>query len=105
MQTIDPSMKNEQRRMAQILNEVKQKKDSKFSEQLKDEQRQLQQSAQKLYGTGKYNQDLTASAEFIEHVWDKHPELLASNGGPTLRKSSFYEDEDGNISQNPYYHH
>ena len=58
-----------------------------------------------MYGTGKYNQDLTASAEFIEHAWDKHPELLASNGGPTLRKASFYEDEDGNISQNPYYHH
>ena len=36
-------------------------------------------------------------------MWTGHPELLASNGGPTLRRYTQYEEEDGNVSQNPYY--
>ena len=50
MQSVDLTMRNEQRRMAKILNEVKAKKDPNFSDLRKDEQRQIQQSTQQLYG-------------------------------------------------------
>ena len=43
---IDPSMKNEQRRMMDILNGVKEKKNVNFVEQMREEQRKIQQ----LYG-------------------------------------------------------
>ena len=48
--TIDPGMRNEQRRMQLILTGVKQHKQAGFIEQLRDEQRQIRESTQKLYG-------------------------------------------------------
>ena len=47
--------------------------------------------------------DLNEPSETIEEKWLGHPELLPSNGGPTMLKTDMYEDEDGSISQNPYY--
>ena len=104
--TMDPSMRNEQRRMLQLLNGVKQSKNAGFVEQLRDEQRQIRQSTQQLYGP--YSQSKAELAdrpvEYMEHRWEGHKELLPSNGGPTMHKSEIWEDDDdGNISQNPYY--
>ena len=42
---IDPGLRNEQRRMQLILNGVKQHKQAGFIEQLRDEQRQIRESA------------------------------------------------------------
>ena len=89
--------------MMQLINGVKANK-SNFIEQMRDEQRQLQLSAQQLYGPYAHSQkDLHEPSEVIEQRWQGHPELLPSNGGPTMHRSEMYEDDDGSMSQNPYY--